>query len=80
MTHGRRCIEKHPLLENCNDYEDIVIKYNTFKHQFKNSECGVYSINFILRLLKGEKFKKITEEITLDDDINKCREVYFRFD
>ena len=24
--------------------------------------------------------QKITEEITLDDDINKCREVYFRFD
>ena len=64
----------------CNDYEDIIIKYNTFKHQFKNSECGVYSINFILRLLKGDKFKKITEEITLDDDINKCREIYFRFD
>ena len=62
-------------------YKDfnIEIKYNTHRHQFKHSECGVYSVNFILRLLKGDKFKKITSEVTLDDDINKCRKTYFRF-
>jgi hypothetical protein len=32
----------------------IDIRYNNVQHQFKNSECGVYSINFILRLLDGE--------------------------
>jgi hypothetical protein len=34
-------------------------------------------MNFILRLLKGESFFDITNNITKDDDVNKCREVYF---
>ena len=24
-----------------------IVDYNRIRHQFKNSECGVYSINFI---------------------------------
>lgn len=55
------------------------IDYNTTRHQFKHSECGVYSINFILRLLKGEDFNHICNNITSDDEINECRPVYFRF-
>lgn len=51
--------------------------FNNVRHQFKGSECGVYSINFILRLLKGEGFKEITKNVTKDDDINLCRKVYF---
>lgn len=56
------------------------IKYNTIKHQKKNSECGVYSINFILRLLNGETFEEICENVTGDDEMNSCRKVYFRFE
>lgn len=63
----------------CEKYEDIDIQYNTIRHQFKNSECGVYSVNFILRLLNGHSFDDITKNITLDDKINTCRETYFRF-
>jgi hypothetical protein len=58
---------------------NIDIRYNILRHQYKNSECGVYSINFILRLLKGDNFELITEEKTRDDDINNCRKTYFRF-
>lgn len=50
---------------------------NKIRHQYKNSECGVYSINFILRLLKGETFDFITNHITKDDDVNLCRREYF---
>jgi hypothetical protein len=57
--------------------KDFDIRYNNIQHQFKNTECGVYSINFILRLAKGELFDSITENITRDDEINKCRDVYF---
>tara|TARA_B100001248_G_scaffold137053_1_gene102923 strand:- start:1399 stop:2271 length:873 start_codon:yes stop_codon:yes gene_type:complete len=53
------------------------IKYNNIQHQFKNSECGVYSINFIIRLAKGEGFDSITKDIMKDDEMNLCREVYF---
>jgi hypothetical protein len=56
---------------------NVDIKYNKHRHQFKNSECGVYSINFILRLLQDGDFKNITENITKDDEITKCRKTYF---
>ena len=56
------------------------IRHNKIRHQFKGSECGVYSVNFILRLLNGETFEYITENITLDDKVNECRDEYFRFE
>ena len=52
-------------------------QYNTMKHQMGDSECGVYSINFILRLLKGERFKEITSKRLSDEKVNKCRNIYF---
>jgi hypothetical protein len=52
-------------------------KYNNIQHQFKNSECGVYSMNFIIRRLNGETFENITNNITLDDNMNSCRSKYF---
>lgn len=53
------------------------ITYNQVRHQFSNSECGVYSMNFIIRLLHGESFKEITENITKDSEMNACRKSYF---
>lgn len=53
-------------------------KYNKTKHQKGNSECGVYSINFILRLLKGKTFDHITRKRLDDNKVNKCRLVYFK--
>jgi hypothetical protein len=54
------------------------IIYNKIRHQFSNSECGVYSMNFIIRLLQGESFNDITGNITKDTDMNACRKSYFR--
>ena len=64
----------------CNNYPKIDIKYNNIRHQFKNSECGVYSVNFIIRLLLDHTFNEIINEKTSDDDINSCRKIYFRFE
>jgi hypothetical protein len=60
------------------DLMKIDIKYNFVQHQFDNSECGVYSINFILRLLEGENFEDIITNITKDETMNKNRKIYFR--
>lgn len=54
------------------------IRYNTIQHQFDNSECGVYSSNFVIRLARGETFDDITQNITKDDEMNNCRKTYFR--
>jgi hypothetical protein len=53
------------------------LRSNNIRHQYKNSECGVYSINFITRSLAGNTFKEITESRVPDDAINMCRDVYF---
>jgi hypothetical protein len=54
------------------------IRYNQTQHQKGNSECGVYSINFILRLLKGKTFDHITRKRLTDEKVNKCRLRYFK--
>ena len=61
-----------------NKLKNFDIRYNTVQHQFNNSECGVYSINFIVRLVGGETFDEITQNITKDNEMNKCRTKYFR--
>jgi hypothetical protein len=54
------------------------IRYNNIQHQFENSECGVYSINFIIRLVENETFDSIINDITKDDKMNANRKIYFR--
>jgi len=60
------------------ELKTLDIDYNKVRHQFKNSECGVYSINFILRLLDGQSFKHISLNKTYDDKMNENRKEYFR--
>lgn len=62
-------------IKNLNNFD---IRHNKIQHQFQNSECGVYSINFIVRLVGGETFDEITQNITKDDFMNNCRQTYFR--
>ena len=59
------------------ELKEFDINYNKVRHQFKNSECGVYSINFILRLLDGQTFKNISINKTYDDKMNDNRNEYF---
>jgi hypothetical protein len=54
------------------------IDWNKVRHQYKNSECGVYSINFIARSLAGQTLEGISKERIDDDAVNMCRKVYFR--
>ncbi len=60
---------------NSNIYD---VRYNKIQHQFKNSECGVYSMNFIIRILEGETFDDIVNDITNDEKMNSNRNIYFR--
>ena len=62
-------------LESKNKVVDM--RHNETQHQKGGSECGVYSINFILRLLKGKTFDHITRKRLKDNKVNKCRNVYF---
>jgi hypothetical protein len=78
-------IDANDYMKKNNNNEDIPnelekkydIRYSQIRNQFKNSECGVYSMNFIIRLLHKTKFDDIIGKAVPDDTINKCREVYF---
>ena len=64
-------------LETCN-MDNIDMRHNPTQHQRGNSECGVYSINFIVRLVGGESFDSVVNNITKDEMMNQNRKIYFR--
>ena len=53
------------------------VSHNSVRHQYGGSECGVYSINFILRMLSGESFETFMQSKVKDDVMNKNRKIYF---
>ena len=57
--------------------KEPIVDYNKTQHQKKGTECGVYSMAFILRMLKGESLNDIQKTRVPDDEINKCRKKYF---
>lgn len=61
-----------------NNTNTVDMRYNTKQHQHGNSECGVYAISFILRLLDGESFDEIVNNKISDEEIKLCRASYFR--
>lgn len=61
------------------DDKDITCTYSEKRHQFGNSECGVYSMVFIIRMLKGDTLEQINKKILKDETMQKeCRDKYFR--
>ena len=66
---------------NCKNCKYIFMKsfrtfYNNNRFQFKNSECGVYSMHFIEEFLNGKDFEEIVSDIIHDDKINKKRKIF----
>lgn len=60
---------------------EIEYDYNTTRHQYENSECGVYSMYFITQLLEGKKTFNGIEKSTLKDEfINSKRKYYYLSD
>ena len=70
-------IENNPYIKKIID-GNFDIRYNNIQHQFENSECGVYSIDFIVRLVSGESFDNVINNITSDEEMNKNRKIFFR--
>ena len=58
----------------------IEIKINKTRHQYKNSECGVYCIYFITSLLDGKNFEEVVNNIISDDDMNSKRKDFYNKD
>tara|TARA_Y100000389_G_scaffold162553_1_gene165388 strand:+ start:2808 stop:3701 length:894 start_codon:yes stop_codon:yes gene_type:complete len=71
------------LIKNIsNQYKDIKDEkidylYNDIQHQQDDSECGIYCLHFITRMLNGMDFDKYINKIKDDDYINKYRDFYY---
>lgn len=72
--------DDHKIKNNIESLDNVDIRFNTNRHQYKGSECGVYCMNFILRMLKGETFDEYNKNKLLDDTVNQCRQKYFIVD
>jgi hypothetical protein len=51
--------------------------YNSRRLQFSNTECGMYCIYFIIRMLQGDKFLQITRRRPRDADMLDMRDWLF---
>ncbi len=53
------------------------IQYCKKRHQFKNTECGVYAINFISSQIEGKEFTEIANQVIKDEAMNERRKTFF---
>ena len=47
------------------------------KHQYANSECGIYSMLFLIKSTHTP-FNQITQDIIMDERANQYRDILFR--
>lgn len=55
---------------------DILV--NKKQHQFQGSECGVYSMNFLIESLKGTTFEQFQKKKISDYSVNILRDYLYR--
>lgn len=53
-------------------------RFNKIRTQFADSECGVYSMDYIIHRLLGDSFRKTTRTIVKDEEMNRRRSFMFR--
>lgn len=58
-----------------NEYKLI---YNDKRHQYGGSECGMYSMYFILQRLENISMKEISKKKISDESMNKLRDIMYR--
>jgi hypothetical protein len=68
-------VQKQSL--NIGNKKEYKLLENKRRHQFSESECGMYSLYFIIKMLKGTTFKKFTSKRIKDSYMTTLRRVYF---
>ena len=55
-----------------------IIIYNDTRHQYGGSECGMYSINFLLERLNNVSMYKISKRKITDKKMNDLRKLVYK--
>jgi len=61
-----------------NAVKKFQMDHNKRRHQYGNSECGMFCMYFIERCLQGMSFKTIESSKVYDKAVHKLRNAYFR--
>jgi len=64
-----RLKEQHPKLQELNN--------KGVQHQQGGTECGMYILFFIISMLEGKSPKYFNKHIVSDEEVFKCRKIYF---
>jgi hypothetical protein len=56
---------------------ELKYDYSKIRHQYENSECGVYSIYFIIQLLEGKKTFESMQKTRIPDKVVNDKRNYF---
>jgi hypothetical protein len=54
--------------------------YNDKRHQYGGSECGMYSIHFLLERLNGRSMKEMSTMRISDNEMNQLRRLLFNYE
>ena len=66
------------MINNKQNKKKPVVIYNDKQHQKGHSECGMFSMNFILQRLNGLSMYDISQKNFTDDQMNDLRNVFYR--
>lgn len=74
------------IKESCQEYykntfdvdKDVTIYTNTTRFQFGDSECGIFSMHFIISNLKGKNMHYLNKGDINDEVMNQLRKIYYR--
>ena len=66
------------LIEHFSEKYNLTSKINRYRHQYSDSQCGIYSIYFIVERLAGKSFEEITEKCIPDSKMKKYRNIFYR--
>ena len=67
-------VQNQAISQKQGNYELIISEK---RHQYSESECGMYSLYFIIRMLKGMKFRNFVGGRIKDDIMKKLRKKWF---
>ena len=71
------CAEIKRFLRRCKEQGCHSVKWNTKRHQRKQSECGMYCMYFIISLLKGMSFDDVCTNRVDDDTMVAIRDLLY---
>ena len=57
--------------------KNVQLNFNARRFQYSNTECGMYSLYFIICMIHGSSFKEFCKEVTKDKTMLELRKILF---